>query len=88
MAATHTHTTTEKLLEAVFYVWSVPKLYNESQVPKPILGSAYHCAERELVFSAKVRHFNHMLYERYVQLTKAEHIHERQTRHLVREDVT
>jgi hypothetical protein len=33
MAATDSHATTEELLEAVFCVWSVPRLYNEGQPP-------------------------------------------------------
>jgi hypothetical protein len=33
MAATDIHATTEELLEAVFSVRSVPKLYNKSQLP-------------------------------------------------------
>jgi hypothetical protein len=32
MAATDTHATREELLEAVFYVWSVPIQYNEDQL--------------------------------------------------------
>jgi hypothetical protein len=33
MAATDTHATIEELLEAVFSVLSVPRLYNEGQLP-------------------------------------------------------
>jgi hypothetical protein len=33
MAATDMHTTTEEMLEAVFSVRSVPRLYNEGQLP-------------------------------------------------------
>jgi hypothetical protein len=33
MAATDTHVTMEMLLEAVFSVRSVPRLYNEGQLP-------------------------------------------------------
>jgi hypothetical protein len=33
MDAKGTHVTTEELLEAVFYVRSVPRLYNEGQMP-------------------------------------------------------
>jgi hypothetical protein len=32
MAATDTHTTMEELLEAVFCVWSVPRLCNEGKL--------------------------------------------------------
>jgi hypothetical protein len=32
MAATDTHATIEELLEALFSVWSVPRLYNEEQL--------------------------------------------------------
>jgi hypothetical protein len=33
MATTDMHETTEELLDAVFSVWSVPRLYNEDQLP-------------------------------------------------------
>jgi hypothetical protein len=33
MAKTDRHPTLEELLEAVFSVWSVPRLYNEGQLP-------------------------------------------------------
>jgi hypothetical protein len=33
MASTGTHETIEELLEAVFFVWSVPRLHNEGQLP-------------------------------------------------------
>jgi hypothetical protein len=33
MAATGTYETIEELLEAVFFVWSVPRIYNEGQMP-------------------------------------------------------
>jgi hypothetical protein len=33
MIATDTHTTTEEQLEAVFSVWSAPRLYKEDQPP-------------------------------------------------------
>jgi hypothetical protein len=42
----------------------------------------------EDVSSTKGRLFNNMLYVRDVYLTKAKHIHKRQTHLLVREDVT
>jgi hypothetical protein len=32
MAATDTYATIKELLEAVFSVWSVPRLYNEGQL--------------------------------------------------------
>jgi hypothetical protein len=33
MAATVTHAIIEELLEAVLSVWSMPRLYNEGQLP-------------------------------------------------------
>jgi hypothetical protein len=33
-AATNTHGTVEELLEAVFSIWSLPRLYNENSRPK------------------------------------------------------
>jgi hypothetical protein len=33
MAATDIHVTIEELLESVLTVWSVPRLYNEEQLP-------------------------------------------------------
>jgi hypothetical protein len=41
-----------------------------------------------ILYSAKARIFNNMLYVRYVHLTKAKHIHKTHTHPLVREDVT
>jgi hypothetical protein len=37
MATTDTHATTEELLEEMFSVRSVPKLYNEGQLPLLVL---------------------------------------------------
>jgi hypothetical protein len=36
MAATYIHARIEELLEAVFSVWSIPRLYNEGQLPLPV----------------------------------------------------
>jgi hypothetical protein len=36
MAATVTHETIEQLLEEMFSVWSVPRLYNEELLPIPV----------------------------------------------------
>jgi hypothetical protein len=47
-----------------------------------LLYKAY--TDRGLVYSAKARHFNNMLHVRYVHLTKAKHIHKRQTHPFVR----
>jgi hypothetical protein len=38
MAVTDMHATTEELLEAVFSLWSVPRLYNEGQLPLRVGG--------------------------------------------------
>jgi hypothetical protein len=35
MPATDTHTTNEELLEEIFSVQSVPRLYNKEQLPLP-----------------------------------------------------
>jgi hypothetical protein len=44
--------------------------------------------DRGLVCSAQRKSFKNMPYVRYVHLTKAKHIHKRQTHFLLREDVT
>jgi hypothetical protein len=46
------------------------------------------CTDRRPVYSAQGRRFNNTLYVRYVHLTNAKSVHERQTHLLVREDVT
>jgi hypothetical protein len=35
MAATDTYAIKEDLLEEVYSVWSVPRLYNEEELPRP-----------------------------------------------------
>jgi hypothetical protein len=45
-------------------------------------------AGRGLVYSAQGRIFDNMLYVRRLHLTKAKHIHKRQTYPLIRDDVT
>jgi hypothetical protein len=52
MAAADTYATVEELLEAVFSMQSIPRLYNEGQLP---------LEENFLVYSVKGRIFNNML---------------------------
>jgi hypothetical protein len=47
----------------------------------------YGSTDQGLVYGAKGRIFSNMLYMRYLHLTKARHIHKRQTHLLVREGI-